>query len=197
MRLKTPPTLWTAPFIRLTVAHLLGALGYASMVLLPLYLSHLEVSAYRIGVIMSVAHFSGLITRPLVGWLLDRWGRRPCLAIGSAIVSVSLLSIYWVHDGGHLVYFSRILFGFGEGFIFTGYFALAADLIPSERRTEGLALFGVAGLLPLLVNPMSDLIGFSGASLRLFIASVSVMVFLSIFLILSIPKDEIKVDVYL
>ena len=158
----TTASLWTRPFCILTLSHLLGALGYASMLLLPLYLTHLGGTRAEVGLIMSSAHIAGLLTRPFVGWSLDRFGRKSSLIFGGVVTAVSLAMIHWVNAIDYSAYGVRILFGIGEGFIFTGYFALAADLIPQSRRTEGLALFGVAGLLPLLVNPIADITGFQG-----------------------------------
>jgi MFS family permease len=183
----TTASLWTRPFCILTLSHLLGALGYASMLLLPLYLTHLGGTRAEVGLIMSAAHIAGLLTRPFVGWSLDRFGRKSSLIFGGVVTAVSLAMIHWVNAIDYSAYGVRILFGIGEGFIFTGYFALAADLIPQSRRTEGLALFGVAGLLPLLVNPIADITGFQGSSIRPFLTAVSLLVLLSAALIFFIP----------
>ena len=152
------PPLWTRAFIILTLSHLLGASGYATMILLPRYLDHLGGSRADVGLIMAVANLAGLLTRPIVGWALDAAGRKNALIFGGLMTALSLAGVYLIEDVGGMAYSVRVLFGFGEGFLFTGYFALASDIIPEERRTEGLALFGVAGLLPLLVNPLADLL---------------------------------------
>ena len=186
----TASSLWTRSFCILTLSHFLGALGYASMVLLPLYLTHLGGSRAEVGAIMSSAHIAGLLTRPLVGWSLDRFGRKSSLIFGGLLTAISLGAVYSITEIGSAAYGVRILFGIGEGFIFTGYFALATDLIPPKRRTEGLALFGVSGLLPLLVNPLADLFGFHGAELRVFITSVSILIVGAALLILLIPKPQ-------
>jgi MFS family permease len=125
---------------------------------------------------------------------LDRFGRKSSLIFGGFLTALSLGSVYWITDLGSTAYSVRIVFGIAEGFIFTGYFALATDLIPERRRTEGLALFGVFGLLPLLVNPLSDLFGFQGAELRLFITSVGILVIGAALLIFLIPKPKMKPD---
>ena len=39
------------------------------------------------------------------------------------------------------------------GALFATYFTYAADLAPPERRTEGIAIFGVAGLLSSGIGP--------------------------------------------
>lgn len=185
------PPLWTRAFIILTLSHLLGASGYASMILLPRYLDHLGGSRADIGFIMAIANLVGLLTRPIVGWALDAAGRKRALVFGGFVTALSLAGVYLIEDVGPMAYSVRALFGFGEGFLFTGYFALASDIIPKERRTEGLALFGVAGLLPLLVNPLADLLKVSGAGLRDFIPLVSLFILGSALLIFLIPdRDE-------
>ena len=158
------------------------------MILLPRYLNHLGGTRADIGLIMAIANIAGLLSRPLVGWALDALGRRRALIFGGCVTALSLAAVHLIESVGPAAYAVRILFGFGEGFIFTGYFALASDLIPEERRTEGLALFGVAGLLPLLVNPLADLLEVQGEALREFIPWVSVFIALSALLILLIPK---------
>lgn len=184
-------TLWTRSFCMLTLSHLLGALGYASMLLLPLYLTFLGGSRAEVGIIMSSAHLAGLATRPFVGWSLDRFGRRSSLIFGSIITACALASVYFINRIDYTAYAVRILFGIGEGFLFTGYFALAADMIPESRRTEGLALFGVAGLVPLLVNPIADISGFQGSELQPFLVSVSILILLSgVVIALMPPKQE-------
>ena len=180
--------LWTRPFCILTLSHLLGALGYASMLLLPLYLTHLGGSRAEVALIMSSAHLSGLLTRPLVGWSLDAIGRRRSLILGGLLTALSLALVYTVTAIDELAFGVRILFGLGEGFLFTGYFAFAADIIPASRRTEGLALFGVSGLLPLLVNPIADLTGFQGSGLRPFLSAMSLLILLSACLVYLLPE---------
>ena len=184
------PTLWTRSFCLLTLSHLLGALGYASMLLLPLYLTFLGGTRAEVGLIMSSANLAGLATRPFVGWSLDRFGRRSSLIFGSLTTACALASVYFIQRIDYTAYAVRILFGIGEGFLFTGYFAFAADMIPKSRRTEGLALFGVAGLVPLLVNPVADLGGFRGNELQPFLVAVSLLILASGVVIALMPKEK-------
>ena len=107
----TTPPLWTRSFCILTLSHFLGALGYASMVLLPLYLTHLGGSRAEVGAIMSSAHLAGLATRPIVGWSLDRFGRKSSLIFGGFLTALSLGGVYWITDLGSTAYSVRIVFG--------------------------------------------------------------------------------------
>jgi predicted MFS family arabinose efflux permease len=57
-----------------------------------------------------------------------------------------------VSEIGPWIYALRVLHGLGEALLFTALFTLAADLVPVARRTEGLALFGVSGMLPIALG---------------------------------------------
>ena len=46
----------------------------------------------------------------------------------------------------------RIIHGLGGALLFTAVFTYAADLVPQESRTQGLALFGVSGMLPIAMG---------------------------------------------
>jgi predicted MFS family arabinose efflux permease len=54
-----------------------------------------------------------------------------------------------VNTLGAWIYMVRIIHGLSEAAMFTAIFTYGADTVPASRRTEGLALFGVSGLLPI------------------------------------------------
>ncbi|MCA9556073.1 MAG: MFS transporter [Myxococcales bacterium] len=170
----------TRDFGLVTVAHFLQGLGYSSMVLLPVYLAHLGASRAEIGWVMATAAIAGLISRPAVAWALDRLGRKPTLAVGTVLLAAGLATFSLVRDLGPWVWVARVLVGTGTGTLFTGYFALASELVPEARRTQGIALFGISGLVPLLVNPLADRLGVAASELRLFFPVVGGLVLLSV-----------------
>ena len=169
-------SLWTRSFCCLNLAEFLQSLGYASMVLLPLYLGHLDASRAEIGLLMSLANFAGLATRPAVGWALDVWGRKPTLVIGTTLMVGSMACLGFALTLGPLIYASRIAFGIGQGILFAGYAALAADVITPQRRTEGLAIFGIFSLLPLALNPVASRWVDDPGHLRFYFPAVSLLV---------------------
>jgi MFS family permease len=73
---------------------------------------------------------------------------------------VTVCALYLtVHQLGPWLYAVRIVHGIAEAMLFAALFTHAADLIPPARRTEGMALFGVSGLLPIsLGGLLGDLI---------------------------------------
>lgn len=174
------PALLTRDFALVTSAHLLQSLGYSSMVLLPVYLAHLGASRAEIGWVMATAAVVGLISRPGVAWAMARLGTKPTLALGTAALTSGMATFLLAHELGPWIWLARILVGLGTGTLFTGYFALAADLVPEARRTQGLALFGISGLIPLLVNPLAGELGVAPAELRLFFPALGGLVLASL-----------------
>lgn len=153
------------------------------MLLLPLYLDFLGANRWTIGLIMSVSVIGALLVRPAVGWSLDVVGRRPTLIVGTVVLSVGMFLVAAVTEVGWMAYGMRLLVGIGTATLFTAYFTAAADVVPVARRTEGLALFGISGLVPLLVNPISGWVGVDAPGLRWFLPGVGVLVLLSLFFV--------------
>lgn len=182
------PPLLTKSFLLLVLGHFLQGLGWSSMLLLPLYLDHLQASRAEIGAVMAVASVGGLASRPLVAWALDRVGRRPTLLAGTALMSLGMLLLALATDVGPLVYGVRLLFGLGQGAVFTGYFTVAADVVPEARRTEGLALFGISGLVPLTMNAVVSALEIDQAALRWVYPAAAGLVGSSILVILWLPE---------
>ncbi len=180
----------TRPFVMVTLAHLLQGLGFSSMLLLPLFLHHLEASRSEIGMIMACASIGGLLLRPAVGWALDRVGRKPVIFVGTLCAATGMALIILVDSIGPLIYGIRILIGIGVGAMFTSYFALASDVVPAARRTEGIALFGISGLLPLMVNPIAASLGVTGPEIRTFIPTVAIVMLVSLVFLALVPEER-------
>lgn len=178
----------------LVVAHFLASLGFASMLLLPLYLDFLGADRAEIGAIMAAAAAGGLLSRPLVGLALDAVGRKATLAAGHLMVVLGMAMVWFVVDSGPTAWAMRILFGIGEGTMFAGYFTLVADIIPKERRTEGIALFGVSGLLPLMVSPAATMLGVNPSDLRWFLPAIGLMVGSAVLLLWPIQEPPRAAD---
>ena len=173
--MQEPPVL-TRDFLLLMLGHFLQSLGWSSLLLMPLYLDHLGATRTDVGVVLGAAAVGGLVVRPLVGWALDRVGRKPTLVVGTAFLSVGMASVAAIEAVGLVAILVHVALGIGMATLFTGYFTFAADVIPASRRTEGLALFGISGLVTMLVNPIAQQLGVQGAELRWFFPGLGLLV---------------------
>ena len=185
--------LLTRDFLLISGAHFVQAFGYASLLLLPVYLDHLGASRAEIGSIMAVSAVGSLAFRPFVAWALDSIGRKPVLVAGTVALTLSMLLIGTIDHAGGTAYIARFLFGLAAGALFPGYFALASDLVPEGRRTEGLAVFGLGGLLPLAFNGFVERLGIESAELGLFFPAIGVFVLTSLVLLAPI-RDPTKLS---
>jgi len=53
---------------------------------------------------------------------------------------------------GPWIYLIRVLHGVAQAMLFTALFTYAADCVPERRRTEGLMMFGVSGMMPIALS---------------------------------------------
>jgi predicted MFS family arabinose efflux permease len=131
------------------IGHFAFCLGLWTFVHLPGYLEGLGGGQAEIGIIIGVLSVSAIVFRPTIGRLMDRRGRRPVVLGGAAINLVAVCAYLTADSLGPWIYLIRILHGVGQASLFSVFFTIAADVVPASRRTEGIAIFGVSGLLPL------------------------------------------------
>jgi len=141
----------TRTFVLVSVAHFLQGLSVNAFVHLPGYLHRLGAAETLIGFLYGLLAFAALVARPSIGHAMDGRGRRIVILLGSVLEVVVCLAYLTVTEVGPWLAVIRIAHGVAEAALFSALFTYAADIIPASRRTEGIALFGVSGLLPMSV----------------------------------------------
>lgn len=184
--MRSSSRLFTRDFGLVVACNFLQGLASSSMLTVPLYLDHLGASRAQIGLIMASGAVGGLLARPAIGWSLEVHGRKPTLVVGTALLLVAMLQFGLVIEISSLVVLARITAGVAVGTLFSGYLALASDIVPADRRTEGIALYGVSGLLGFLVNPIIGELRLDPAELRLVFPALVVPATLSLISLLAI-----------
>lgn len=130
---------------------------YLIMPILPFYLKEIfNTPNSLIGVILACYTVAALTIRPFAGYLLDAMARKPLyvatyfffvLFFGGYIVSVSLFMVIIV----------RALQGLMFGIVTVGGNTVVIDIMPSERRGEGLGYYGLANNIAMAFGPMVGL----------------------------------------
>jgi MFS family permease len=144
----TTDPLYTRAFWTAWAIHFTGAMSHAMFVLFPLYVLHIGGDELLIGLLLGLSLAVSVLVRPLVGLLLDRVGRRRVLLWASVLNALSFPPFLLTDEPGPLLWALTIFHMILGGALFASYFTYAADVIPSGRRIEGLAIFGVAGMAP-------------------------------------------------
>jgi predicted MFS family arabinose efflux permease len=178
-------------FPRLFAAAVLQELSFMLMVHFPGYLEDLGISEGTFGLLYAASAITALALRPAFGRLLDLTHRRTILLYaGLANVILVALLVFANMWGPFLwvVFLSHRVVQIG---LFTAILTYAADAIPEERRTQGLAIYGLSGLFPLaLGGVLGDVLIDLGGFNWLFIAS-SLMGLGSWFIVRGLPQLEI------
>ncbi len=133
-------------------ANLLQATSFNLFLNLPGFLDDLEATKTEIGVIWGITALAAIVARPPVGRVMDERGRRVVFLLGGALNVVVCLLYVTVESVGPWVAAIRVVHGLSEAMLFSALFTHATDLIPVSRRTEGIALFGISGLLPISIG---------------------------------------------
>ncbi|MFE0558623.1 MFS transporter [Paenibacillus sp. NPDC058910] len=159
--------LWTKPFIQMTVGMLFLFTGfYLLLPTLPLYIKHLGGSESQVGLAAGAFTLTAVVFRPMVGGLVDRYGRRAFYIWGLIFFVLSMYLYDWV--GSILLLLAlRIMHGASWAFSTTSIGTVITDLIPTSRRGEGMGWYGMAMTVAMAIGPMLGTFIVSGYSFRM------------------------------
>ncbi|MFD3446488.1 MFS transporter [Microbacteriaceae bacterium 4G12] len=149
--------LWTKNYIMLTITALLLFSGfYLLMPTLPMFIKQLGGSESQVGFIIGVFTISAVILRPIVGGLMDRYGRRVFIISGLLFFAITMYFYDWV-TGVIFLIILRILHGISWAIATTSIGTAVTDVIPPSRRGEGMGWYGLAMTLGMALGPILGL----------------------------------------
>ncbi len=140
--------IFTRPFRRVFAANVMSDLSLNLFVHFPGFLRDLGAREALIGLIVAVAVLTSVSLRPGVGQVMDRRGRLPIVRAASITRLVVALLFFTIGSIGPWVFVVRAVYGVSTAVVFTGLFTYANDLMPPERRTQAIALYGLSGMVP-------------------------------------------------
>ena len=146
--------LWNANFIKVCVANfLLFFAFYLLMPLLPLYLSEtFHAPKDVIGAVLSGYTVSALLMRPFSGYLVDTFPRRRVLMVCFFLFFIFFAG--YLAAGTLMLFFViRTLHGAPFGALTVANSTCAIDVLPAERRTEGIGYYGLSNNLAMATGP--------------------------------------------
>lgn len=145
--------LWTKPFIVMTVAMLVLFTGfYLLLPTMPLYIKSLGGTESQVGLVAGVFTLTAVVFRPIVGGLLDRYGRRPFMIAGLLLFVLSMGLYPWA-SAFALLLALRVLHGASWALSTTAVSTSITDMIPASRRGEGMGWFGMAMTVAMAIGP--------------------------------------------
>lgn len=158
--------LWTKPFVQMTLGALFLFMGFYLLIpTLPLFITQLGGNELHVGLASGMFTLTAVIFRPIVGMLVDRYGRRPFIIWGLLCFVLTMALYNWA-AGIAILLALRILHGASWAFSTTAVGTSVTDIIPPTRRGEGMGWFGVAMTAAMAVGPMAGIWVIDNGSFR-------------------------------
>jgi len=156
--MKQESKLWTSNFILIASANFLLFISfYMLMVTLTTYASnHFNASQSMAGLASSVFVLGAVLIRPISGKIINQVGKKKLLLIGVILFFVFMLFYIPVNDLTTLLIL-RFFHGFAFGISTTATNTIVADIVPINRRGEGLGYFATSTNLAMAVGPFLGL----------------------------------------
>jgi MFS family permease len=144
---------------------LLGSLAFGILsFLLPVYGKRLGASALGIGGLFSIFSVTTVLVRPLVGWALDRFGRK-LFFVAALVCYAGAMGLFSIASDVAALYLARLVQGLGSSLMWISAYTIAIDLTSAEGRGKAVgrvdeaagrgALYGaLAGFILLLWLPL-------------------------------------------
>lgn len=158
MEIQTKSTkLWTKSYILMLFSNLFIYLGFYMLApTLPAYAKACGGSNFEASLVVSTFSITSLLIRLFIGSIMDKVQIKPLLFIGALILAVSTLSYIWLPLS--LIIIVRIIQGIGWGLASTGMAAIFCDIIPKEKRGEGMGYYSLSMIVSMALSPIVAII---------------------------------------
>jgi len=154
MEFSAKPRLWTWGYLNICIANFLMACSFnLLMPSIPLYITEqLGVPQTKTGIVLASYAIAILIIRPFSGYIVDLYPRKRVLLI-SFVCYVAIFMGYFYATAILVFIVVRFFHGITWGLSTVSTSTLAIDLVPSERRAEGIGYFGTFMNVAMAVGP--------------------------------------------
>ncbi|MBR5603043.1 MAG: MFS transporter, partial [Bacteroidales bacterium] len=156
--MEKEPKLFAGDYLKVWTANFMMYFSFYFVTpLLPLYLRDVfNADKAMIGLVLSGYSIAALAIRFFSGYIVDRFSRKKVLLIGYASFALFFLGYYLT---GSIILFAviRTLHGAPFGLTSVSSNTVAIDVLPSQRRGEGIGYWGLSNNFAMAVGPSLSL----------------------------------------
>ncbi|MCB2294423.1 MFS transporter [Clostridium algoriphilum] len=182
--------LWTKSYILMLFSNLFIYLAFYMLTpTLPAYAKASGGSNLEASLVVSTFSITSLLIRLFTGSIMDKIEIKPLLLVGSIILAGSTLSFIWLPLDA--IIFVRIIQGIGWGLASTGAAAIFSNIIPVDKRGEGMGYYSLSMIISMALSPIFAIIIMNLYSFKnIALTSIALVVIGVIFLSqVKIPKN--------
>lgn len=183
--------IWTKSFISLSITQfLLFTIFYALLTTLPIYvIANLGESESSGGLVVTFMLASAILVRPFSAKVLDVLGKKSGLILSIILFTATTFVYLWVDSFTPLLIL-RFVHGISFSILTTATSAIAADIIPKERRGAGMGYFAMAMNLAVVAGPFIGLTLLQFISFQQFFLVLSILMTVSVLFSLFVQTGE-------
>ena len=119
---------------------------------LPIYIEQFGGTTEIAGLALTSLTLAAIISRPITGWCVDKYGRRLFLVIGLLLFLLPSLIFIWMIPVWWLILL-RFVQGLGWGVGHTAVTNVALDVVPPQRMGEGMGYFTLFTSIAMALSP--------------------------------------------
>lgn len=150
-----------SPTLQINIASFVGSFGMYTNFLLTMQEARgpaaegmgLGIPIVTAGLVLTPSALAMILFAPAAGRMLDRFGGKPTLIFGSAVMTAAYLFRSFVHDGLAMVLLGSLLVGVGVAFAFA---AMPALILASAPPAQAAAATGVNSLSRALAGAVAS-----------------------------------------
>lgn len=146
--------LWTKEFIFVSMINFLStAIFYLLVVIIGVYAKEeYHASTSLAGLVTGIFIIGTLIGRLFVGRSIGSIGYKRTLLIGTTLFSISSL-LYFIHINIAYLLLIRLVHGVTMGMVGTATGTIVAQIIPNQRKGEGIGYYSMSATLATAIGP--------------------------------------------
>ena len=150
--------IWNKDFLLLIASNFLMYITYYAVIsALPLYLAgELHATKTQVGTVVSAYTIASVMIRPFSGFALDKFSRRLVFLLALVVYSF-LFTGYLLAISISAIVLLRFVQGLTWSFTSLAGSTIAVDIIPAEKRGEGIGYFALSTTLAMSVGPVVGL----------------------------------------
>ncbi len=154
--MENRPKLWTKNYILAFISNMLIFYSFYMLVpILPFYaMNDLHLNESSTGVVLALYTVAALIIRPFSGFLVDKFSRKPLYILCYSLFAI-IFAGYALTNIITIFVILRILHGFGFGLSTVSGSTIAIDVMPAQRRGEGIGYFGLSYTFAQSLGPLT------------------------------------------
>lgn len=187
--------LFNKGFISITLINFVVYLVYYLLMVIIAVIAQdtLHASLGQAGLASGIYIIGTLFARLFMGKMLELLGRKAVLRYGALFYLITTIAYLYIPSIG-ILYFVRLLNGFGYGTVSTATNAIVTAYIPKSKHGEGINYYGLSTSLAAAIGPFIGMILLNTTSFYFIILFSIILIFLTTIACFIFPVKNIQLS---